>query len=283
MKVQSYSFFPNFSNPARYSVFSYLILCPYLCRKLQFMNYISNLTELINAFRAETRQDAITPDTLGSLLQRMVETLRKAWGAALHPFYHIECDTKSGRLIVKHPTDLMEKGYVPYLLRYSKKKPRYRDYESRTRSRGPLMRGWHLFHDEKKIQLADNGVVSVGRNTGTPKNPVWVYEEDCGNLFENVRVVTNADPDEFIDGVCFKVGFGSRTYRINTYHRFRFGIVFGPPITENGNRSLKLTFPSAVELCFSECVTNIAEFYVNFHRRSAREEGEQPYKISYSI
>lgn len=42
----------------------------------------------------------------------------------------------------------MEKGYVPYLLRYSKKKPRYRDYESRTRSHGPLMRGWHLFHDE---------------------------------------------------------------------------------------------------------------------------------------
>ena len=127
------------------------------------MNYLSNLTELINAFRAETRQDAITPDSLGSLLQRMVDTLRKAWGAANHPYYHIECDTKSGRLIVKHPTDLMEKGYVPYLLRYSKKKPRYRDYESRTRSRGPLMRGWHLFHDENlpivaKILLRTCGI-----------------------------------------------------------------------------------------------------------------------------
>ena len=75
------------------------------------MNYISNLIELITAFRAETRQDAITPDSLGSLLQRMVETLRKAWGAATHPFYHIECDTKDGRLVVKHPTDMVEKGY----------------------------------------------------------------------------------------------------------------------------------------------------------------------------
>lgn len=78
--MQRYSFFPNCSNPARYSVFSDVVLCPYLCRKLEIMNYLSNLTELITAFRAETRQDAITPDSLGSLLQRMVDTLRKAWG-----------------------------------------------------------------------------------------------------------------------------------------------------------------------------------------------------------
>jgi len=160
------------------------------------MNYISNLIELITAFRAETRQDAITPDSLGSLLLRMINALRYLWSSSTHPFYHIQCDTKDGRLIVKHPTDLMQKGYVPYLLRYSKKKPRYRDISDFTHSHGPLMRGAHLFHDEKKIHVAANGVVSIGRNTGTPKNPIWKYEEDCRNLFEHVRVVTNADPDE---------------------------------------------------------------------------------------
>jgi hypothetical protein len=50
-------------------------------------------------------------------------------------------------------------------------------------------------------------------------------------------------------------------------------VVFGPPLPEKGNRSLK----------FAECVTNIAEFYVNFHKRSVREDGDEGYKISYSI
>ena len=91
------------------------------------MNYLARLIQLIKAFRAETRQDAITPDSLGSLLHKMEDMLRLAWGAATHPCYHIECDTKDGRLIVEHPTDLTGKGYVPYLLRHSKKKPRYRN------------------------------------------------------------------------------------------------------------------------------------------------------------
>ena len=148
------------------------------------MEFISNVVELISAFRSETRQDAITPDSLGSLLQRMINALRYAWSSSTHPFYHIQCDTKDGRLIVKHPTDLMQKGYVPYLLRYSKKKPRYRDIEDRhTRSYGPIMRGWHLFYDEKKLQMAPNGVVYIGKNVGTDKNPEWVYEENCRNLF----------------------------------------------------------------------------------------------------
>ena len=238
------------------------------------MNYIARLLQLIKAFRAETRQDAITPDSLGAILERMVNVQRHDWASSEHPFYHIECDTKDGRLIVKHPTDMVEKGYVPYLLRYSRKKPRYRDITDReTRYYGPAMRGWHLFYDEKKLQMEANGVVYIGKNVGTDKNPEWVYEENCRNLFGNIRVRTGGDPDEYQDGIYFKVGFGSRTYNINKNHRFRFGIVFGPPLAEKGNRSLK----------FSECVSNIAEFYVNFHRKSPREHGDELYRITYSI
>ena len=75
------------------------------------MEFISNIVELISAFRAETRQDAITPDSLDSLLLRMINALRYAWSSSTHPFYHIQCDTKDGRLIVKHPTDLTGKGF----------------------------------------------------------------------------------------------------------------------------------------------------------------------------
>ena len=73
---------------------------------------ITTLTSLINTFRAETKQDSITPDSLGQLLQRIVNVLGH---------------------YVKYPSQLITDGYVPYLLRYSKKRPRYRPAEMRTR------------------------------------------------------------------------------------------------------------------------------------------------------
>ena len=39
---------------------------------------ISNLTSLINALRAETQEDSITPESLGALLQRIVDVLGDA-------------------------------------------------------------------------------------------------------------------------------------------------------------------------------------------------------------
>ena len=39
---------------------------------------ITTLTSLINTFRAETKQDSITPDSLGQLLQRIVNVLGQA-------------------------------------------------------------------------------------------------------------------------------------------------------------------------------------------------------------
>ena len=39
---------------------------------------ITTLTSLINTFRAESKQDSITPDSLGQLLQRIVNVLGQA-------------------------------------------------------------------------------------------------------------------------------------------------------------------------------------------------------------
>lgn len=39
---------------------------------------ITTLTSLINTFRAETKQDSITPDSLGQLLQKIVNLLENA-------------------------------------------------------------------------------------------------------------------------------------------------------------------------------------------------------------
>lgn len=194
-------------------------------------------------------------------------------GTGSRPFFHIECDTRKGSLIVKYPAKVMNAGYVPYLLRYSRKKPRYRDVDDKSnRWYGPTMRGWHLFYDEKKIKVNSLGEVRIGHNTGSDNNPVWEYSNDNRWLFGNIRPVYKPTSNgRVLAG--YKVGFGSRTHLISSNHRFRFGIVFGPQLPIGANRSLD----------FSKCVTNIAEFYVNVHRTDKPEYDGEYYAISYSI
>jgi len=193
----------------------------------------------------------------------------KKLGNSAKPFYHIECDSSRGELIVKYPSEVIAAGYIPYLLRYSRKKPRYCNVEDKTRRwYGPTMRGWHLFYDEKKIQVGSTGWVKFGHNVGTDKNPVWEYSEDNRWLFGNIRKVMK---NGILKG--YKVGFGSRTHLIKSNHRFRFGIVFGPPLPTGANRALD----------FSKCVTNIAEFYVNMHITDRPEYDGEYFGISYSI
>ena len=200
------------------------------------------------------------------------EDYRKIGGSS-HPFYHIQCDTRDDKLIVKYPYDAITYGYVPYLLRFSKKKPRYRNAVDRDRRwYGPVMRGWHLFYDEKKIKVALNGEVLFGKNVGTDKNPIWEYTEDKRALFNEIRPEWKTIGVR-VDLVGYRIGFGCRTRRITTNSRFRFGIVFGPPLPAKGNRSLD----------FAKCVTNIAEFFVNFHKTGEPNENDEYFKISYSI
>ena len=199
--------------------------------------------------------------------------LNHGGGTGSRPFFHIECDTQRNSLIVKYPAEVMNAGYVPYLLRFSRKKPRYRDVEDKSRRwYGPTMRGWHLFYNEKKIKVNSSGVVLIGHNTGSDNRPVWEYEDNNRWLFGNIRPFYKpASNGRVLAG--YKVGFGSRTHLISSNHRFRFGIVFGPPLPTGGNRSLD----------FSKCVTNIAEFYVNVHRTDKPEYDGEYYAISYSI
>ena len=195
--------------------------------------------------------------------------------ASAHPFYHIECDSKGKELQVKFPAQLISDGYVPYLLRYSRKRPRYRPANDRQGQRyyGPVKRGWHLFYDEKKIKVSLSGEVQFGYNTGTDRVPNWEYDSDIRHVFGNIRAVNTAvGLGKKLVG--YKIGFGCKSYLIKTNHRFRFGIVFAPPITAKGSRSLD----------FSKAVSNIAEFYVHFRMTDEySSKWDSYYDISYSI
>ena len=199
----------------------------------------------------------------------------EAQSSSAHPFYHIECDSRGKELQVRFPAQLISDGYVPYLLRYSRKRPRYRPANDRQGQRyyGPVMRGWHLFYDEKKIKVSLSGEVQFGYNTGTDRSPNWEYDTDIRNVFGKIRAVNTAvGLGKKLVG--YKIGFGCKSYMIKTNHRFRFGIVFAPPITAKGSRSLD----------FSKAVSNIAEFYVHFRKTDEySSKWDSYYDISYSI
>ena len=141
----------------------------------------------------------------------------KKIGGSRHPFYHIQCDTRDDKLIVKYPYDAITTGYVPYLLRFSKKKPRYRNAVDRDRRwYGPVMRGWHLFYDENKIRVALNGEVLFGKNVGTDKHPIWEYTEDKRALFNEIRPEWKTIGVR-VDLVGYRIGFGCRMAEVQGF------------------------------------------------------------------
>lgn len=238
---------------------------------------ITRITSLIDAFRAEARQNTISPETLGNLLQKIVNLLKLAATSqeiqtvmeGKKPFFHIQCDSDGQRLKVKFPAEVIRAGYVPYVVRWTNKRPRFRNANDHTlKWHGPRRRGWHLFGDENRIRVSLTGQVTFGLNVGTEQQPIWQYVSNKNAILNRVRSEYNAR-DEFL---CFRVGFGGKTYKVTRNHRFRFGIVFGPPLPEGGNRTLD----------FSKCVTNIAEFYICM-RVIQDEPGSEYYELSYSI
>ena len=166
-----------------------------------------------------------------------------------HPYYHIECNAKADKLFLSYPKELTEQGYVPYFLRYTVKRSRYRPDKGSARSYGPKMRGWHLFEDAAKIKLTDGGQVLIGRKIKSGKIFKQEYSDNKRFLFNSINPIESKMTGE-VQGI--SIGYGYRTHKFDTSRRFRFGIVFAPPISSK-----------EPTLNLSKVVTNIAEFQVH--------------------
>lgn len=195
-------------------------------------------------------------------------TVQAASGAAsTRPFYRIECDAKGDDLLLSYPSELTALGYVPYLLRYTVKRSRYRFDRDKPRVYGPLKRGWHMFYGPQKIKVSARGEVTFGRNVGSAQRPGWEYVSDKRFLFGAIRGVSSGGS---LKG--YKIGFGTRTHLITTNHRFRFGIVFAPPLS-GSNQTLN----------FAKVVTNIARFQVHVQKTGRAEYDGMNIKFVYCI
>jgi hypothetical protein len=195
------------------------------------------------------------------------------------PYYHIECEAIGDELYLRYPQELTEKGYIPYLLRYTMKRNRLRPAFARVdedgnpgeRTRSEKKRGWHMFYGPKKIIVRENGRVTFGYHEPIDdkhESKEWLYSDDKEFLLGRIHVTYDDDNGMKI----MKVGYGSKTRIVTSSARFKFGIVFAPPVKDEVNPSLNL----------SKAVTNIAEFQLLLVLNDV-EGTLNDYHLAYSI
>lgn len=208
------------------------------------------ITALITALRSETAVGAITPESLGALLQKIVDAIPTTGGVKnalpVEPRFKITAEAEDEMLYIRGDLEkILEAGYLPYLFRWSVKHNRLRNKYTRTVHYSPNRKGWHQFFRYGKIKIGLDGMVTI-------------YKHECGKidysvqgpvadlLFEGYKYHYH-DTERFPYKV--NVPFGRKMVESKLGHRFKFGIGFAPAQT-------------GVTFDYSTLVSNIAEFHV---------------------
>lgn len=163
------------------------------------------------------------------------------------PYYHIEVEPRGDEIFLKYSRDLTTKGYVPYVFRWTVKRSTYKRAAApkEEKQHTPKRRGWHLFYGQDKVQISssDNNKLLFLTNTSNLDTGDAIYHFSIRWLLGTIRHENN----------CYKIGFGHRTYKIKSNHRFKFGVAFAPP---QGHEQQGIDMRSIV--------TNIAPFNIMF-------------------
>lgn len=215
-----------------------------------------NLSSLISALRAETANGAITPESLGSILQKMLDTVHESVGGGIN----IVCDTKNEVLYVRGASALATMGFIPCIFRYTVKSNHLTNYKTKKRYHGPIRRGWHLFYSTEFARIEPTDAVAFNQRDE--------HDRLTGNFSTSphslVKVSTHYTGEEVLDGIF--VGFGKRTLAAIKGRRLKFGIGFIRPVT-NMKFHPKLL------------VTNIAPFKVHVRKHAEEEKYEVDFCI----
>ena len=222
------------------------------------------ITALITALRSETAAGAITPESLGSLLQKIVDAIPSSGvknALPVSPRYKITAEVYDKALYIRGDIEtILEAGYTPYLFRYSVKHNRYKDKAHNTVTYSPNRKGWNPFFRYGKISVGHDGLVTIyGHHNGEID-----YSEkgtSASLLFDKIHCKYYEETGRCY---CVNVPFGRKM--VNSYygHRFRYAIGFAPAQT-------------GVRFDFSTLVTNLAAFhvYVTF-------DWEEEYLVNFS-
>ena len=189
-----------------------------------------NLTQLIDAFRAETANAAITPESLGSILQKILNTVYESVGGGIN----IVCDTKDDVLYVRGGATLAAMGFIPCIFRYTIKANHLTNYKTKKRYRGPKRRGWHLFYNTEFARINTDDSVSFSQRDHDDRL-THIYYTSPHELVKVNTVYSEAETLKYIF-----VGFGKRTLDAMGGKRLRFGIGFIRPVKKSEISSEKL-------------------------------------------
>lgn len=200
------------------------------------MNESINLRKLIMTLRQETRANSISPDTIGSLMQKILDSRPE-----LLPI-HITCMAQNNMLFVPGAKELVAAGYVPYIFRYSTMQRRYIDPVTTKKVRLRPEKGWHVFIGAGKAEVQDDDSLLFHR---FHKNKMTETEDTTAHGLIDAFMLEYGD-DYKIEKL--KVTFGKRIYDCTNGHRFKFAVGFAP---------LQKT-----KFDFNKLVTNLAEFQV---------------------
>lgn len=179
-----------------------------------------------------------------NLLNNKIEKVASETNA-LNFATHIECRINlNDGLHISGASQLIARGFVPYIFRYSRKKCRYRLNQDKDRRKGPKMKGWNVFCDATKIKISNKDVLMIAQHGSYGVNTTEYFKRP-ELLFAEPKAHYDADGN--YKGLF--VGYGCDQFCISHGHRFRFAIAF--------------SLPQKTGLFdFSQLVTNLAEFGV---------------------
>ena len=246
---------------------------------------ITQLTSQITAFRNETQSEAITPESLGELLQQIAEQIANAetlqdvqplissirtaqadiaslktqkQSSGGRGFIYVDIND-SQFLKICGADDYLNDNYVPYLFRYTTKANRYlvgevegisSNYHEHKR------KGWHPFGDDSTTTINEHKVVYIDTNvfdinTGykscLPQDFVKVKELGGGYKWAayGCRMIPMCDEDN------------GNPRRV----KLLYGIAFMPKSAIEANKRLDL----------SKLATNIATFHLQYEEDASKK------------
>lgn len=223
-----------------------------------------------------TKNDVSYNDRLSSLeretdnLTQSISNLEAGQSeqSASSDMYHIECHVKDHSLYVLGAQDLIAKGLVPVLFRYTVKQNREsldtaEKLQHDKRQYKKKMRGWHLFYDTQKVRFQSN-MMEIRRDL---KEQEQEYFNSPRYLLGNFKFVTN-DDGKLEDA---RVGFGKKVYSIMTGHVFKFALAFA---------DMKI---KSYTFDFRNLKTNLAIFKIYAYHGEETDDFEQSIKVNFSV
>lgn len=182
--------------------------------------------------------------------------------------YHIECHVKGDYLYVLGAQQLVAKGLVPVIFRYTVKQNREsketaEKIQHDKRQYKKKMRGWHLFYDTKKVRFQSN-MLEIRRDL---KDQDITYFSSPRYLLGNFKFVT--DDEGKLEDV--RVGYGKRMYSVMTGHVFKFALAFA---------DMKI---KSYTFDFRNLKTNLAIFKIYAYHSSDNEDFEQSITVKFSV